>query len=588
MNMEHIESKIDEFNSENNMDATVGVLKNIADRNIVSYSHALLELIKNSYDEDSSDVLINFVEREGKISEIRVVDGGYGFTRKGFDSFKLIGKSQKKPNNKTPLGRIATGMYGSGAYSTIKLGNYLKIESINYEENYFFSKEIDWSMIYENSDKRIRDLIFKDLVFKEMMIKENNQFISSRSSGTKLIIKKIKNNINFKEIINDLLYITIRKDFIVRFAIGGKEHKTINFIDRLNYLKNYIFVEHIVSFSYLQGKIKINLNFNNTEIDWEIDSLVDDFQGMISGEYLSINKDLFNENKKIFDESPLFKKREALNLFYNNEMLILTDESLGLNLQPMSIRDGYTFGFRNSLGYTSIQETSLIFNESRTNITDDIDGQYQKYKLIIDEIFKSIVKKIRFIKKNNVSTETDGKKTDLIICRTPKIAPISMKAQIYGELENVRIKLISKNLYYKELNYCISELKRIINQKNYLNDFNISFYAVVRIYCEILFIYKIYDFFKENKDNLRKIVDIFKKNESNDFKSIGSLIRILGTNQYFLTKELFNDFREKTGVYKWEQVYELVENVNKHIHKPSEGIQELIAIDLIRIFTKWL
>jgi|GEM_PF-2601671 len=128
---------------DNRMDATVGILKNIANRNIISNSHALLELIKNSFDEDAKEVLINFIYKNGTLVEIRIRDEGYGFTKAGFDSFKLIGKSQKTLNFKTPLGRITTGMYGSGAYSSVKLGNYLRIISANYKENFFISKEID-------------------------------------------------------------------------------------------------------------------------------------------------------------------------------------------------------------------------------------------------------------------------------------------------------------------------------------------------------------------------------------------------------------------------------------------------------------
>jgi|GEM_PF-4780736 len=49
-----------------------------------------------------------------------------------------------------------------------------------------------------------------------------------------------------KIINNDLLYITIRNDFSVRFAFNDKSKKTINFIERLTYLKKFAFVNHTV------------------------------------------------------------------------------------------------------------------------------------------------------------------------------------------------------------------------------------------------------------------------------------------------------------------------------------------------------
>ncbi|MCL8209782.1 ATP-binding protein [Spiroplasma attinicola] len=578
-----IELEINKHGLDNNMDATVGILKNIANRNIVSNSHALLELIKNSFDEDSSNVLVIFIYQNERVTEIRIIDEGNGFTEEGFNSFRLIGKSQKIPNTKTPLGRIITGMYGSGAYSSIKLGNYLKINSVNYEKNFSFCKEIDWSFIYKNPNKSIRELSFQDL----------NQSNHSMISGTQFIIKDINSGFNLPKIISDLLYITIRSDFSVRFAFSGRWKDTINFIQRLDNLKNFSFVKNeTISFSYLNGEIKVDLKIKDKKESWIIDSTVVDFQGLIKGEYLSIDKKLFNKSKSQFSETPLFKGREAFNLFYNNEMLVLTDELLGLDLRPMSIREKYNLGFSNPLGYTAIQETHLIFNESRTSITDDPNGQYQKYKIILGEIFDNIVKKIKNIlnlsninsKNNLLSLNTIGNHS----ISTLRINPTSIKEELSLELKNTKSILNNANPYYKELIYCIDELIRIISLKNYMTDYNISFYAVIRVYCEILFIYKIYNFFNNNKNDLNKVIKIFQKKTSSGFGSIGNLMKLLSSNNDQLIQQLSDDFSEKTNEKKLDNVINLVREINKHIHKPSSGIKESIAYDLIRIFTKWL
>lgn len=584
MGKKYEELEINKWNLDNNrMDATVGILKNIASRNIVSNSHAILELIKNGFDEDSTEVLVNFIYQNSKISEIRVIDDGYGFTEEGFNSFRRIGKSHKKPNEKTSLGRITTGMYGSGAYSSIKLGNYLKISSANYEKNIFFSKQIDWSIIYKEPNKSVRELFFEDL----------NQSNFPKISGSQLVIKNLRNNFEFDKIVNDLLYITIRNDFSVRFINNGKAKKALNFIERLKYITAYNFVEHTISFSYSKGQIKLNLKFDGENYSWEETSKINDFRGIISGEYLSINKDLFNENKKIFLDQPLFKGREALNLFYNNEMLILTNELLGLNLQIMSVRDGYTLGFRNSLGYTAIQETELVFNESRTNIIDDSDGQYQKYKIIIEEIYSNVVKQISKInraKKNinkiDLTMKSSKRMVNSQFAFTPQITPVSLKDELLEELRKAKSVLNESN-YYKELIYCIDELQLILSQKNYIKNFAISFYAVIRVYCEILFIYKIYDFF-DNEDDLNKVINTCQRKDSFGFKSIGSLVKVLMNNPHSLIQKLSQDFREKTNQNNLDNTYNLIKEINNHIHKPNSQIKESIAIDLIRIFTKWL
>ncbi|MGL5268668.1 MAG: ATP-binding protein [Spiroplasma sp.] len=592
MGKKYEESEMNMLNLDDRMDVTVGILKNIASRNIVSNSHAILELIKNGFDEDSTEVLVKFIYENGKISEVRVIDEGYGFTESGFNSFKLVGKSQKIINVKTPLGRITTGMYGSGAYSTIKLGNYLKINSANYEKDYFLNKEIDWSIIYKNPDKRIRELIFKTL----------NQFKFSENSGTQLIIRDIHNSFDLKKIMRDLLYITIRSDFVVKFVNNGKLTKTVNFIDRLNDIKpHYDFVTHIVLFSYLKGKIMIELDFSGKKELWEIRSSISDFQGKINGKYLSIDKKIFNKKKNMFLEFPLFKGTkgtEALNLFYNNEMLVLTDEILGLDLQRLALRQRGSYGFRNSLGYTAVQETNLIFNESRTSITDDLFGQYQKYKIILDEIFGTIKNKIINIlnslksdnELNNINEQVKilaNESKEPVIALIPKITTITIEDELLEQLKKAMSVLNKSNSYYRQLMYCISELQRMLSQKDYIINFSISFYAVVRVYCEILFIYKIYDFFDDEND-LNKVINICQHEKSGGFKSLGGLLRILMYNHYFLVEKLSQDFRERTNQIKLDSVESLVKKINNHIHKPNDKIEESIVLDLIRIFTKWL
>jgi len=140
LEVEKNDNKIDFNMKPDFMNATVSVLKNSAEKNILTSSHAILEIIKNGYDADATKVKIKFNQEK---DHIIIEDDGEGFTSSGYEAFKLVGKTNKKQNQKTKKGRLITGMNGSGAYSTIKLGKRLEINSYNKENNYFLSKGIN-------------------------------------------------------------------------------------------------------------------------------------------------------------------------------------------------------------------------------------------------------------------------------------------------------------------------------------------------------------------------------------------------------------------------------------------------------------
>ena len=113
---------------------------------------ALVELVKNSYDADSEDVIISFVgnyERNGL--DILIEDHGHGMSRTDVVNKWLVpSTSYKVENRKSPNGRIMQGRKGIGRYAASILGEELYLETTDKFGN-MTSLYINWED-FENAE----------------------------------------------------------------------------------------------------------------------------------------------------------------------------------------------------------------------------------------------------------------------------------------------------------------------------------------------------------------------------------------------------------------------------------------------------
>src|SRR5947209_480750 len=89
---------------------------------------ALLELVKNSYDADSTKVEIEIITKGKDGGYIRIADNGKGMTENEVESKWLrIGYSYKVFDTVSKLGRRKTGEKGVGRLAADRLGSLLTL-----------------------------------------------------------------------------------------------------------------------------------------------------------------------------------------------------------------------------------------------------------------------------------------------------------------------------------------------------------------------------------------------------------------------------------------------------------------------------
>ncbi len=152
------------------------IIDSIGKNLIIDEISAIVELIKNSYDADAENVIIN-LEKNGEDLIITIEDDGHGMSLKTVeDNWMVPATSYKKNNKYSPLkNRRVLGEKGLGRYSVAILGNFLRLETI--KDNEKTTLELDW------------DNIKKYKYLDEIEFDINTQKTCEKN-GTKLIIKK--------------------------------------------------------------------------------------------------------------------------------------------------------------------------------------------------------------------------------------------------------------------------------------------------------------------------------------------------------------------------------------------------------------
>lgn len=140
---------------------------------------ALVELVKNSYDADSSYVKISYI-KDKKELKIIVEDDGHGMTKDAvLNTWMVPSTDYKLKNKKSPGGRVYQGRKGIGRYAVSLLGN--KLELITVKDGIETSAYFDWNEF--NSDKKLSEI--------PITIKVHE---TTENSGTKLVIINENNN----------------------------------------------------------------------------------------------------------------------------------------------------------------------------------------------------------------------------------------------------------------------------------------------------------------------------------------------------------------------------------------------------------
>ena len=208
---------------------------------------AIMELVKNAYDADADTVWITIRD-----DEIIIEDNGHGMTEDTIrNSWLRVGNSAKSTNIKRSpkYNRLPIGEKGIGRLGVHRLGNRIQIVSKaeNSEEVYF---EIDWERFEETST--LNDLEPVAVVSREYP----EYFINNKISGTRLIIKALKNRIEAKDI--KLLNVDLLK-LLPPFAHSIQENFKIIFCTKNGLFEDttLLDISSITKYAFFQYRVVI-------------------------------------------------------------------------------------------------------------------------------------------------------------------------------------------------------------------------------------------------------------------------------------------------------------------------------------------
>ena len=152
---------------------------------------ALFELMKNSYDANSENVVVEFfnVGDEKYIdSKIIIKDNGDGMTFKELkNGWMVVGTNYKRIKKITdkPYYRKIIGEKGIGRFAVDKLGSKLTLKTKPLGSSVWFVLEVDWKK-YEKLAEKTKEKYFTDI--PNRMWYENSE---KSTKGTELIITNV-------------------------------------------------------------------------------------------------------------------------------------------------------------------------------------------------------------------------------------------------------------------------------------------------------------------------------------------------------------------------------------------------------------
>jgi signal transduction histidine kinase len=116
---------------------------------LVETAHiALVELVKNAYDADATQVIVKIIPQEGAGPEIHIIDNGQGMTFEEVERYWMrIATTHKAEEEVSALyGRPRTGSKGIGRFSCRRLGTRLKLVTTAEKDGSFERTDVvfDW------------------------------------------------------------------------------------------------------------------------------------------------------------------------------------------------------------------------------------------------------------------------------------------------------------------------------------------------------------------------------------------------------------------------------------------------------------
>ena len=123
----------------------VNVFKLLGSQLISDKFTAIIELVKNSYDANATEVHIDFIDsHDPKNGKIVISDNGFGMSKDDIQNkWMKVGTNSKRntKNSPKPLNRVLLGEKGIGRFAIEKIANHIILESQESSKKVFESRQ---------------------------------------------------------------------------------------------------------------------------------------------------------------------------------------------------------------------------------------------------------------------------------------------------------------------------------------------------------------------------------------------------------------------------------------------------------------
>lgn len=144
---------------------------------------AVLELVKNAYDADASEVRVEFRDN-GQFQSIRIQDNGSGMTRDDLESkWFVLGTENKVRDDRSPkYRRRRLGQKGVGRFAAEKLGGQLTLRTRTAGETHMLEIQFNWDEL--SGDRDLSDFGFA--------VRRSKSEAYEPPNGTRLEIRRLR------------------------------------------------------------------------------------------------------------------------------------------------------------------------------------------------------------------------------------------------------------------------------------------------------------------------------------------------------------------------------------------------------------
>ncbi len=244
------------------------LLRELGERLVGKPHIALAELIKNSYDADATEVIIDFTP---DMERIEISDDGHGMTYSDFKNFWMrIGTTHKNNEFTKKFNRKMTGSKGVGRLAVQFLANELTIKTLPEGKNpQLLEAQIDWKKAVEAED------LTKVMV--EYDIYNRSKWELDTPHGTTLILEGLKDKDNWteksiQELASELWWLqppfgsssldNPKDRFRIRFQSTQQDFEK-EFLSQMNAVKG-IWIARLVG-KCVDGELILSLEFSDGE-----------------------------------------------------------------------------------------------------------------------------------------------------------------------------------------------------------------------------------------------------------------------------------------------------------------------------------